>query len=49
LPAWDIRGDFPVSEQLAADSLALAIYAELGEDNMTSSIVVRLIGRFYAS
>jgi len=48
LPAWDIRGDFPVSEQLAADSLALAIYAELGED-MTSSIVIRLIGRFYAS
>jgi dTDP-4-amino-4,6-dideoxygalactose transaminase len=38
-------GDFPVSEQLASDSLALPIYTELGEDNIEH--VVRLIGSFY--
>jgi dTDP-4-amino-4,6-dideoxygalactose transaminase len=39
-------GDFPVSEQLAADSLALPIYPELGEDNIEH--VVRLVQSFYA-
>ena len=38
-------GDFPVSEQLAADSLALPIYAELGLDNIEH--VVGLIQSFY--
>jgi dTDP-4-amino-4,6-dideoxygalactose transaminase len=40
------RGDFPVSEQLAADSLALPIYAELGTDNI--EYIVRQIQSFYA-
>jgi dTDP-4-amino-4,6-dideoxygalactose transaminase len=38
-------GDFPVSEQLAGDSLALPIYAELGLDNIEH--VVGLIQSFY--
>ena len=38
-------GDFPVSEQLAADSLALPIYPEVGADNIQH--VVGLIQSFY--
>ena len=40
------KGDFPISEQLAADSLALPIYAELGSGNIEH--IVRLIQAFYA-
>ena len=38
-------GDFPVSEQLAADSLALPLYPEVGADNIQH--VVGLIQSFY--
>jgi UDP-2-acetamido-2-deoxy-ribo-hexuluronate aminotransferase len=39
-------GDFPVSEQLAAESLALPIQSELGSDDI--EYVCHAIQRFYA-
>jgi dTDP-4-amino-4,6-dideoxygalactose transaminase len=40
------RGDFPVSERLAGESLALPVYAELEPDQIAA--VVAAIRRFYA-